>query len=414
MSKERSHEGDPYTDVGGAWGSADERSPFPDTGVGNRGTPIYTDVGALLDGGLPDPPEPLLLKRNDGHAIFYAGQVNYLFGDPESGKTLVAQAAAAEALIDGRRVVFIDIDHNGPEAIVCRFLDMDVPEEILRNPDLFRYVEPEDKQHLFDVIDDLKLWRPAVAVVDSVGELLPLMNLSSNSPDDFTAGHTKVLKALAMVGACVIAIDHLAKGADSRAQGSTGTAAKRRAVGGVSIRVTVEEQFTPGQGGSAFLTINKDRHGGLRRYCPVAPGREAVAGLFKIAPSPDRISWTLEGPKAGDVPKADRVDPGDLAALGELDPPPVSVRDVKDRLRWRSDRAARVLREWRSQRSLSVPGERGTGDKESVPRSRTPHVGNGEQPCKRCKQASDHLLLGLCRACAYPAGGSPEEDDDAA
>jgi hypothetical protein len=294
--------------------------------------------------------------------------------------TLVAQAAAAEALIADRRVAFIDIDHNGPEAIVCRFLDMDVPEEALRDPDRFRYVEPEDKAHLMLVIADLKVWRPAVAVVDSVGELLPLMGLSSNSPDDFTTAHTATLKALAMAGAAVIAIDHLAKGADSRAQGSTGTAAKKRAVGGVSIRVTVEEQFAPGQGGSAFLTIHKDRHGGLRQHCPPSPGKEQVAGLFKIAPIADRIAWSVEGPKAGDVPKADRVDPDDLAALDQLDPQPQSVRDVKDRLRWRSDRAARALREWRSLRSQTVPGERGTGLPDGVPLFPTPVPGNGERP----------------------------------
>lgn len=140
------------------------------------------DVAALLDGGLPDPPEPVLLRRTDRRAIFYRGQVNYLFGDPESGKTLVAQAAAAEALLDNRKVVFIDIDHNGPEATVCRFLDMDVPEETLRDLDRFCYVEPEDKPHLMTVINDLTAWRPAVAVVDSVGSCCPSWACRATAP----------------------------------------------------------------------------------------------------------------------------------------------------------------------------------------------------------------------------------------
>ena len=380
---------------------------FPDTGVGEQGTPLYADVSALLDGGLPDPPAPAFLTRTDGCAIFYAGQVNALFGDPESGKTLVALAAAAEALIAGLKVAVIDIDHNGPEAIVCRLLDMDVPEETLRDLGRFRYTEPEDRAHLYDVVADLALWRPTVAVVDSVGELLPLMGLSSNSPDDFTMAHTRVLKALAMVGAAVIAIDHLAKNTESRAQGSTGTAAKRRAIGGVSIRVTIDEQFTPGKGGSCFLTIHKDRHGGLRKRCLVTPGRESVAGIFKIAPLSERISWTLEAPKDGDVPKPDRIEQADLDALSHLQPPPHSVRDVKDRLRWRSDRAARVLREWRSLGSLSVPREQGTedddGDDDPVPRSLTPVSGNGERRyplCTTCHERevyrSETTVCGAC------------------
>ncbi|MBQ0902678.1 hypothetical protein [Micromonospora sp. U21] len=356
----------------------EEAFPVPDTRGGERGNALYFDVAAMLDGGLPDPPAPVLLHRDDGNAIFYAGQVNLIFGDPESGKTLVAQAAAAEALIAGRKVLFVDIDHNGAQATISRFLDMEVPEETLRNPDLFRYVEPEDKPHLMAVVKDAKRWHPAVAVVDSVGELLPLMGLSSNSPDDFTLAHTGVLKPLAMAGAAVLAIDHLPKNTESRASGPTGTAAKRRAVGGVSIRVTINEQFTPGRGGSAFLSVNKDRHGGLRRHCP-AEGKEPSAGLFKLDSSTERLRWTVTTPQLGEAAAAAGVNLDDLAELDRLDPPPSSVRDVKERLRWRSDRAAASLKEWRSRRSHDVPGEQGTAG-DGVPLFPPLGVGNGEQP----------------------------------
>jgi hypothetical protein len=330
--------------------------------------PLYADVAALLDGGLPDPPQPVLLTRTDGQAIFYAGQVNLLFGDPESGKTLVAMAAAAEAMQTGRKVAFIDIDHNGLVGIVSRFLDMAVTEHILRDPALFRYVEPEDKAHLRAVVADLTRWRPAVVVVDSIGELLPLMNLSSNSPDDFTLAHTAILKPCAKAGAAVIAVDHLPKGVENKANGPTGTAAKRRAVGGVAIRVVVEDQFSPGAGGSAYLTINKDRHGGLRRNCPPNPGKEQVAGLFTIESDTEAIVWSITGPKSGEVPTRDRVDASDLAALDKLQPPPASVRDVKQRCEWSTARAMRALREWRSRRSPHVPQEQGTLE-ERAPRN---------------------------------------------
>lgn len=373
----------------------EEAFPVPDTRGGEHGnTPgnaLYLDVSALLNGGLPDPPKPILLYREDGNAIFYAGQVNLIFGDPESGKTLVAQAAAAEALKAGRRVLFVDIDHNGPQATISRFLDIQVPEETLCNPDLFRYVEPEDKPHLMAVVKDAKQWRPAVAVVDSVGELLPLLGYSSNSPDDFTLAHTGVLKPLAMAGAAVLAIDHLPKSSESRASGPTGTAAKRRAVGGVSIRVTINESFTPGRGGSAFLSINKDRHGGLRQHCP-AEGKEPSAGLFKLTSTTRKITWSISAPKLGDAAIAIGVSTDDLAVLDNLDPPPDSVRDVKSRLRWRSDRAADTLKEWRSRRSQSVPGERGTGG--DGQRSPFPPlgVGNGEHGGER----------DYCTACGMP------------
>ena len=250
---------------------------------------------------------------------------------------------------------------------MTRFLDMAVEEDLLRDPALFRYVEPEDKRHLVSVVADLTRWRPAVVVLDSIGELLPLMNLSSNSPDDFTIAHTAVLKPCAKAGAAVIAVDHLPKGVENKANGPTGTAAKRRAVGGVAIRVVVEEQFTPGAGGSAYLTINKDRHGGLRQHRPPNPGREQVAGLFRIEHGTEDILWSIAGPKPGEVPAHERVDAADLAALDGLDPPPASVRDVKQRCRWSTTRAMRVLKEWRSRRSPPVPREQGT------PGERVPH-----------------------------------------
>lgn len=347
-----------------------ERDAFPVTDPvseehGNTDPGRYVDVAALLAGGLPDPPQPVLLHRDDGHALFYAGQVNVLFGDPESGKTLVAQAAVVEALRDGRRVLFVDIDHNGPQATVHRLLAMGAPRDALADPTRFRYVEPEDKPHLVAVVADSADWRPAVAVVDSIGELLPLMNLSSNSPDDFTIANTSVLKPLAMSGACVVAIDHLAKNTDSRASGQTGTAAKKRAAGGVSIRVTVSRPFTPGRGGAAVLTINKDRHGGLREHCPPPEGKEQAAGTFTLDSSTEgAIRWYVRPPAEGDSAVASGVTEADLRALDQLDPPPKSVRDARFRLEWSNDRAANALRSWRSR---PVPEEQGTLTQEGDP-----------------------------------------------
>lgn len=309
--------------------------------------PIYVDIRALLDGDLPEPPEPQLGRRTDGVHLFYAGQVNWLFGDPESGKSWLCLACVVEALNAGRRVLIIDLDHNGAPATVRRLLDMGAPDERLRDPDRFRYCEPEDHAELCRVIEDCKAWRPAVAIVDSVGELLPLTGASSNSPDDFTTAHSNVLKPLARAGAAVIAVDHLAKGADSRAVGPTGSAAKRRAIGGVSLRMKVKTPFTPGRGGSAVLVINKDRHGGLRQHCPFGD-REPVAGTFKLlAFTDDVLEWVIHPPADGERNDDEAAPTEDVAAIGALDPPPDTVEDARVRLNWRKQRAATALRAWR-------------------------------------------------------------------
>lgn len=321
----------------------DERSPFPPPYVGN-GEHLFLDVAGLLDGSLPEPPEPVICTRADGNGLFYLAQVNLIFGDPESGKTLLAQAAQAEALRRGLRVLTLDMDHNGPEATVSRLLALGAPLDALRDRTQYRYVEPDDQENLRAIMAAAVEWRPVVAVVDSIGELLPIMGLSSNSPDDFTVAHARVLKPLARCGAAVLAIDHLAKNADSRAAGPTGTAAKRRAVGGVSLRVVVKDQFTPGQGGSAALTVHKDRHGGLRQHCPPPKGGEAYAGTFILDSD---MTWRIASPRIDDT-APDQPLALDVQLLANLNPPPDSVRDVKQRLNWGSGRASKALEEWRS------------------------------------------------------------------
>lgn len=344
---------------------------------------LFYDVAGMLDGGLPDPPAPVLATRTDGHSLFYAGQVNMVFGDPENGKTFLCLAAASEALNLGRRVLVVDLDHNGPSATIDRLCMLGAPLGALADPERFRYVEPEDAPHLLAVVAAAVAWRPAVVVVDSVGELLPVFGYSSNSPDDFTAVNTRVLKPLAVAGAAVLGIDHLAKGSDSRTLGPTGTAAKKRAVGGVSIRVTLKDAFTPGRGGAAALTIHKDRHGGLRQYCPAPDGGEAYAGTFVLKAEDDgSTSWHITAPELGDRAPSD-VAEVDLAVLDALDPPPASVRDVKTRLNWRTDRATAVLREWRSQERSRVPGDQG-GERGTVPLAVVAEIPiQGCAPCQR-------------------------------
>ena len=331
------------------------RFPVPYPLYGNREPddekPLYVDISELLDGTAPEPPEPVLLSRSDGRKLFYGGQVNLLFGDPESGKTWVCLVCVVEALKADRRVLVIDLDHNGAQATVYRLLALDAPKDRLRDPNVFRYCEPEDRLELRQIVADSVKWRPAVAVVDSIGELLPMHRADTNNADEFTTVHTNVLKPFRpKAGAAVLAVDHLAKGADSRAHGPGGTAAKRRAIGGVSIRVKATKAFTPGHGGEALLLVNKDRHGGVRAHCPIGD-REPPAGTFKLLAFNDGVlEWSFTAPKEGDRNPDETAPPEDIAAVSALDPPPTTVDDARERLHWQKQRAANAVRAWREQR----------------------------------------------------------------
>jgi hypothetical protein len=298
--------------------------------------PVFVDTAAILRGGLPEPPEPTLLRRDDGHRLFYDGKVNVLFGDPECGKTWIALAAVAEALNDGKRAAMLDMDHNGAQEVLARLLALGAKPDALADPDGFRLSEPDDVMVLGMAIQQLREWRPDVVVVDSIGEMLPMFGLSSNSPDDYTAGHRRALTPLALAGAAVIAIDHMPKGEDARTHGQTGTIAKKRAVNGSNLKVTVVEVFAPGKGGAASMTVFKDRPGGLRKHCPV-DGKSQPAGRFVMAPREDgSVSWRVTSPSgaAGKVAADPRV--SEIAA--RLDAERVPSSYGRDRLRTECER----------------------------------------------------------------------------
>lgn len=377
---------------------------------------LFVDVATFLAGGAPSAPPRVVGTRSDGEALFYAGQVNFIFGDPESGKTMLADACAAEALQGGRKVAIIDMDHNGIGSTASRLLMLGADTEAITSMGRFRYCEPEDQQHLVDVIRTLVAWQAAVVVVDSIGELLPMLGLSSNQPDDFTVALTKVLKPLAMAGASVLALDHLAKNTESRASGPTGTGAKRRAVGGVSLRVVAAEAFTPGQGGRAVLSINKDRHGGLRAVSPKPDKGEVYAGTFILDEAGTDTNWSIAAPNAGSGTE-DQPDI-DVEILGKLVPPPSSVRDVRARMHWGSKRAATALTEWRTRArthptSYGVEYEVQTNPEDGVPG--TPPIGEAREEHSRpaCIFCDGELLFpasierGFCERCQVD--GKPQQ-----
>lgn len=253
----------------------------------------YTDFGALLAGGLPDPPKPTVLHRTDGIAIFYHGKRNELYGDPEDGKTMVLLAAAAKELTERfGRVLFLDFDNNGPAETAQRLIMLGVDKAVLADRDRFRHIEPSDADEVLHVVSDCAGWATLVGG-DCVGELMPLFRANSDNADDYTRVMQMVSAPLERGGAAVIWLDHQAKGSESRAYGAGGTMAKRRAVSGVSINLVRKQTFAPGKGGMAELWVNKDRPGGLRAHCPKGEGRRQFAGTFTID-APDAETGVAE------------------------------------------------------------------------------------------------------------------------
>jgi hypothetical protein len=311
----------------------------------------YLDVRAYLTGDAPEPPTPTFGERTDGKYLFLAGAVSSLVGEPESGKTWVALHIVAETLLRGGSALVIDVDHNGMPAIIGRLRAFGVPIETLVDPYLFRLAEPDDPAAFASIVKNAEILRPDIVTVDSVGEILPMYGANSNDADDYTRVHRVTFGALAKTGAAVIIIDHVGKGIDSRAFGASGSSAKKRAIDGIILRVTVMDAFTPGRGGKAALNILKDRHGAVRAVSPEGD-REPLAAVFQMTAYPgdalDAKLWAPNGQTADLQPPA--TVKADADRLDQLDPAPKSVRDVQARCKWSSRRATLALAHWKNTR----------------------------------------------------------------
>ncbi|MBF6336026.1 AAA family ATPase [Nocardia abscessus] len=295
-------------------------------------------MAAFVDGS-GSAPVPSVCTRTDGVRLLYPGAVNAVFGDPEGGKTWLALAAAVEVLQDTEgRVLLIDLDHNGPQAIWERLSALGADGDVIKHRGRFRYIQPDSSMELDDIVRDMRDWRPTFVCVDSMGELLPLFHAKSNDSDDFTRVNRTVLRPFARTGATVLYVDHLSKGVESRNYGASGTHAKYRAVDGSYLRVTMKDPFARGQGGSAHLTVRKDRHGSLREFCSQARDNtgEQYAGLFTLTDDGGRLTWAIHAPREGEqIPtlKAPSSNVDDwVQKIAALDPPAKSGNDAHRRL----------------------------------------------------------------------------------
>lgn len=248
------------------------------------------DLGWVLAGQPPTATPPAICHRTDGHALFYAGRVNGVFGDPESGKTWLAQCAGVETLNAGGTFAMVDVDHNGVDHTVARLMLLGAKPHHLADPERFRYYEPEDSDQLHAAIADITQRRPHVVLLDSLGEMLPMLGVKSVDNDEITIALRTIVMPPAKAGSCVITVDHLPKNSDARTTGyAIGGTAKKRAMDGAYLRAEARTQPAPGGIGRITLRIEKDRTGELRKT-----SGGGYAGTFTLDSTSAQVTtWSI-------------------------------------------------------------------------------------------------------------------------
>lgn len=252
------------------------------------------DLGPYLSGEVT-PPEPKVLRRDDGQALFYSGRVNSLFGPSESAKSWIALHSGVQEMKLGERVMYVDLEDD-PMSAISRMQALGASFDDLRM--LFRYVHPETplapmqrsrygkpdateegrlSQSVFKALQDK--FDPTLVIVDGMTVLYGLHGLDTNDAMG-TDVITGWLKSLTRGGrSTVLVIDHTTKGGGAGSS-PVGSQHKTAMIQGSSLRVDVVDRPMPGKKGLVQLIVSKDRPGVVRAASTDA--KEQVAADVEI------------------------------------------------------------------------------------------------------------------------------------
>jgi hypothetical protein len=199
---------------------------------------LFADNAALIAGGL-EPERPTVGECHPGLALFYAGRLNEIHGEPGTGKSNLAAVATLTVLAQGKKVVCIDPEDTAISAI-RRLVAFGCTVDAV--------IERE---------------RPALVILDGLAEALAAEGLSEDAPDDFLKFCRERLTPIANLGAAVLIADHVVKNTETRGRWSRGTGAKMGRYDGVSYSVALGKGYSPTQAGFVRLRVAKDRNGGV-------------------------------------------------------------------------------------------------------------------------------------------------------
>ena len=240
---------------------------------------------------LEDENPPSMLRREDGNCLIYAGKINAIFGESESGKTWLALEAIRQELAKNNIVFYLDFEDSA-RGILNRLKTMKVPTDKFK---FFRYANPDSKLEagVGELMKtEIMAYLPSLIVVDGVNAAMNLMGLDLEKNKDATFFSQTILKPLRIGGAGILTIDHVTKSKDNRGNYAIGAQAKRADIDGAAFAVSVAMPFGRGIDGALDITCTKDRPGFVRAICPDAK----TVGVANLRSLPDGgISVSISG-----------------------------------------------------------------------------------------------------------------------
>lgn len=264
------------TGDGSTLGEPDEPEPV------ERTSWYFTDLSDVLGDDIEQEPPPAVLRRSDGAALLYAGRVNGVLGESESGKSWVAQHAAVQVIADGGDVAYFDME-DSKAGVVGRLRQLGAEPEAIRAH--FAYIAPEDHLSLAggqawqDWADVVQARPWALLVVDGFNLAMDLLGMDMDNNREAGRFVTTFLRPMAREsGAALFYVDHVPKDPSGRNKGGIGAQAKRAYTDGCCMRAEIDTPFGRGQSGRLRLTVDKDRHGHVRGVSEEGKN----IGMFKL------------------------------------------------------------------------------------------------------------------------------------
>lgn len=229
----------------------------------------FMDYEDILNGTFI-PVTPTMFTLTDGTSLVYPGLTHSFYGEPSSGKSLLAQLLCIERLRAGEDVLYVDFEDD-KAGVITRLIEFgggEHPEEfknLLRAH--FKYVRPRDmfKQEN-PYWQDILSRRFALCVLDGVTESMSLTGHEMNDNSDVATWFRLLPNDICdRTGAAVVIIDHVTKSQDGRGRMAIGGQHKLAAITGAAYTVEPDFRTQIGRGkrGEVVMRMAKDRPGFL-------------------------------------------------------------------------------------------------------------------------------------------------------
>jgi AAA domain len=219
-------------------------------------------LGQLARDGIP---APTFLA--DGY--LYRGQLHFLAGPPDAGKTMLLLHWMRQVILAGYPVMLLD-EEAGREGTVEKYLAIGGTPEEVEQLHYFEFPgrtwDQADIAGLHDYVDKV---HPAIIGFDSMAAFMARAGREENDARDVTTFTNEVLLPLARKhDAAAVYLDHVTKDGNG-GRYARGSGAKLASVD-VAYTLDLVTPFSRNQSGLVKLTVTKDRRGYLHRKHDVA------------------------------------------------------------------------------------------------------------------------------------------------